>query len=203
MRRQQYYRSFCFQGAKSLLKQLHERYGKQLLKNACVAFLSTVENNGLTDIDDILQLLNVNEETPNGHSPFENLLLWARHSRCHDTEQFNKLEQYLVRNGAGNVHDAIHHGCLQRVKELVVAGVDLSCILQQTMPWDNAENMWQPLLHAIYVGEVEIVQYLLEHTNVDASSCRWNDGALVSTLTAAKGNDEMLSVLLKHGAVNL
>ena len=89
------------------------------------------------------------------------------------------------------------------MKELVVAGVDLSCILQQTMPWDNTENMWQPLLHAIYVGEVEIVQYLLEHTNGDASSCCWNDGELVSTLTAAKGNDEMLSVLLNHGAVHV
>ena len=66
VRRQQYYRSFCFQGAKSLLKQLHERYGKQLLKNACVSFLSTNSSIGLTDIDDILQLLNVNEETQTG-----------------------------------------------------------------------------------------------------------------------------------------
>ena len=77
VRRQQYYRSFCFQGAKSLLKQLHERYGKQLLKNACVSFLSTNSSIGLTDIDDILQLLDVNEKTPNGYSPFEDLLLWA------------------------------------------------------------------------------------------------------------------------------
>ena len=176
-------------------------YGKQLLKNACVSFLSTDSSSGITDIDDILQLLDVNEKTPNRHSPYENVLLWARHSGCYDTDQFNKVDQYLVRKGAGNIQDAIHHGCLQRVKELVVAGVDLSCISQRTIPWENSENVWQPLLHAIYVSEVEIVQYLLEHTNVDASSCRWNDGELVSTFTAAKGNVEMLSVLLNHGAV--
>ncbi len=155
---------------------------------------------GLTDIDDILQLVDVNEKTPDGYSMFEHVLFWAHRCGRYDTDEFNELEELLVRKGAGNIHDAIDHGCLERVKELVVAGVDVSCVSQRTTPWENSDVVWQPLLHAIYVGDVEIVEYLLEHTNVDASSCRWNDGELVSTLMAAKENSEMMSVLLSHGA---
>ena len=202
LRRQQFYQRFCFKEAKSILKRLRQRYGKDPLKNACVAALSSSRPDRLTDVDKILELLDVNDET-NGHSPFQNVLLWARRSGVYDTDHFNRLEEYLVRNGAGNIHDAIHHGCLQQVKERISAGLDLNCISQQTIPWENSCHVWQPLLHAIFIGQVDIVKYLLQNTNVDASSCRWNDGELVSTISAAKGNREILSVLIAHGAVPL
>ena len=86
LRRQQFYQRFCFKEAKSILKRLRQRYGKDPLKNACVAALSSSRPDRLTDVDKILELLDVNDKT-NRHSPFENVLLWARCSGFYDTDR--------------------------------------------------------------------------------------------------------------------
>ncbi len=91
--------------------------------------------------------------------------------------------------GAGEIHDAVSAGNLDRVQKLVVQGADVNA---------RAAREETPLMYAALAGQGDIVNYLLQR----GADIKARNASGMTTLHAAAyaGNTDIVSLLIAKGA---
>lgn len=93
-------------------------------------------------------------------------------------------------SGSSPLHEAVKHGNLDAAKCIMYLGADVNLV----------DNVGQTILHvAALTGNVEAVEYILEHNLIDVN-CEASFGITSLMIAQRNNHSDVIKILVKYGA---